>query len=540
MDSMKAQELVQTYRDLESAAQPWRQAWSEIAEYCQPRRHHDMSKLGMPAHSNAPDMQVHDKLFESTGTLALDSCAKGFFSWTTPRSRPWFSFAAPAEVNVTDAGKSWLSKCTEITRRKLIASNFYNTIFETHLDRTAFGTACLGGFIDGDRFRFRTERDYVCCEGKNGEIDTVIVRRIYSHRTAAKEFGIDNLPPAIRKDAQDPLKWNQTSEYIHGVYPNEDATPNSPLERHAEWMSHWVHLESQHEIRKIGSWYQPYSVTRFLTWSNNNPSAPYGWSPAWLALPELRQLNKLEMLLDSAVDVLVNPRILEPYNLDGRVDFRPGGITVIPEDGAKPEEWLTQSRPDFGHERAELKRQRVQKAFMVDLFEMFGQLDNPKMTAAEVYARLGERIDNGTPAFDLFHVDCLEPKGQWFFQALARARAFPRDVPRELLFSEDPAQKIVHVPAIEFSSRIAMEQASQEETQMLQALSQVLPLAQFDEEIAVQADLPKFVREFIRKKSGGDTFLRDEQKAKRMMQAIRDERMRMAQAQGQQQMQQAA
>jgi hypothetical protein len=526
MDGMTSQDCVQLFRDLETARSPWLEAWRENARYCQPRRHFDLSHMGAGvASQSTPDLATAAELFDSTGGQALFTLATGMFAWTTPRSKPWMRFGAPPELEGSEVVRTKLDDCTERTRRALRMSNFYTKIFELQLDRSCFGTACLGRVWQDGQFKFTVERDFVCSEGGDEEIDLVIIRRVYSHRQAAKVFGLDNLPDAVRKCATDPKKWHEANEYIHACYPNEEYNPESPLAKHFEFVSTWIHLDSAKEVTRGGSHYNPYIVTRFLTWSGMDPKAPYGWSPAFMAVPDLRQLNRLEMLQDALVDLQMNPRVLVPHDLVGRVDYRPKGVTVIPETGSKPEEWLSGARYDFGVDRAETKRGRIREAFMNDLFKVFSQLDRPQMTAAEVYAILGERLDNASPTFDLYHIDVLEPLGKWAFEMQARDGVFG-EFPREMLV-ETPQGATIPIPEIDFLSRIAIETQAAQEQSALQALSQLLPLAEFDPEVAMQFNLPEFSRRFFTGVGSSNDLLRDPAEIRRMQAAMQRQAMLM-------------
>jgi len=512
---MNGKQCVQVFRDLEQAREPWLDAWEENAKYCQPRRYHDLRHSGNQAgQTTQPDLAVSSDVFDSTGGQALYTLASGMFAWTTPRSKPWLKYSQAPGTPDSDEVTGKLDEVTDITRRALSASNFYTKAFEVQLDRSCFGTACAGRFVRNGRLHFTSEKDFVCSEGPDEEIDTVIVRRIYSHRQAAGAFGADNLPADVAKYAADPTRQNETAEYIHACYPAADYDPDGPPSKRFPFRSKWVHLDSGHEISEGGAWENPYIVTRFLTWSGMDPKAPYGWSPAFMAVPDLRQLNRLEQLQDALMDTQMNPRVLVPSSLVGRVDFRPRGVTVIPESGQMPQEWLTQGRGDFGAARAEEKRGRIRDHFMNDLFKVFSQLDRPQMTAAEVYAILGERLDNASPTFDLYHIDWLEPMMRWAFNSQARIGAFG---PLESFPAEMMSQGMVPTPEVTFLSRIAIEAQAAQEEASYKALERLLPLFEFDPEVALQFDLPKFARKFFTGSGADFGYLRNPAQVRKIL-----------------------
>lgn len=523
---MTGQEIKGMYHDMESAAGPWRSTFRDLAKYIQPRRYHDLSSNTSGSNPGTPDRRIHADIFDSTGIEANLTCARGQLAWMTPRQGGWLGYSAPVGVEETDDVLDYLAECSKIVKMHLLKSNFYNAIFELYLERSGFGTACLLRSWDAAnrKLSFRCEGDFVCAMGPDDIIDTVGVKRCYSHRTAAAIYGMENLPKEIQEAAVNPRKNNETADYIHLAIPNPDFDPLSPLWTKMRYRSTWVHYASGQIVSEGGLNDSPYLVTRYLTWTRSNPMAPFGWSPSFYAYPELCQVNRLEQMSDALVDAMVNPRILVPETMSGRVDFRPGGVTVIEDMSQKPEEWLTNGRIDISHQRAELKRQRIRKAFMVDLFEMFAQMDDRQRTAEEIRARMGEKMDNASPTFDLLADELLKPLGKWLFATLAEAGELPADIPPELTeLNENGA--FLRVPEVEFNSRIGLEIRAQSDYAALGTVGETLPLMQVDPTIADQFNLPKIVRARFRS-SGADTnLLRSEgdvlrlQQQRQMMQA---------------------
>jgi len=503
-------ELKRTFDSLETKAIPWRSRWQDIARYIQPRRYHDLTSS--PMGNTLPDNTIHADLFDSTGVESNLTMAQGCLAWLTPRETKWFAFSTPSGVEATEDVDNWLGKCTEIARDYLTKSNFYTAIFEIYLDRSAFATACLSKFWQDldDRFQFRSEPTFVCAEGDDDTVDTVFIRRCYSHRQAVGIFGAVYLPKDVQDAAADPVRQFDTDFYIHGVRPNPDYNPASPLWKHMPYLSTWFHHATGHTVSEGGGEENCYLVTRFLTASSNNPMEPYGWGPAYVALPVLKQLNKLERSQDALVDIMLNPRVLVPTNLVGKVDFRPGGRTVMPEGEQQPKEWLTQARGDYGAERAEEKRKQVRKAFMVDLFEMFAALDQSNMTATEVQARLGEKLDRASPTFDLFSGEILAPLGAWMFRVLFEAGKFPAEVPAALK-RQGADGEFLAMPNVTFSNRMALAIQATQDHAALQSLGAVMPLAQADPEVLDRFDIPQIAVDYF--KGSGAKFDRVRSKA---------------------------
>lgn len=473
-------EILDHYDKLKCARDPWINDWRELAEYIQPAKAQKIQDRGTSGET--PDPTPFRKLYDTTGVMANMTLARGQLAWMTPRETPWFELAPGPEVPMAEndeGAKDWCADSSDKMRIALAKSNFYNEIHEVYLDRGGFGTACL--FIDWDDkrqqlfFKAYQVGTFVCSEDSQGYIDTVGCEHIWSHRQAYQEFG-EELPEKILKCARDPKKWNETSRYIHMVYPREDGERAGMKSKFTmPYASVWVECESGKVLDEGGFEEMPYLVTRFGRWSRYGDSdSPYGYSPSMLALPDIKQLNRLEGQLDAVVGLKVNPRYLVTDAMDGQVDWREGGRTIWnPElgDMHEPKTWGDPGDVRQGLERAQQKRERINDCFMVGLFQMFAQMDDRQRTAMEIRARLDEKIDQFSPTFDLLQEDLLEPGVSRIFRLLLRHGQF--DMPPEAM----TVNNMLSEPKVEFNSRVAMAIRATKDSGAIMAISQAAELA---------------------------------------------------------------
>ncbi len=517
------QDITNLYRKLETERAPWERHWQVLAEYIQPR------KAQIESHTRTPHDEHHQKLYDTTGVLANLTLARGQLAWMTPRETAWFELSpriTSTEERIEDEVKDWLADCTDRMRIALGNSNFYTEIHELYLDRGGFGTGCIyvdwqeggvAGAEPGLYFKCRQVGTYVCSEDGRGRINIVGCKHSLSARNALAEFGEKMLPPEVRKLAKTPDAWDQCATYVHMVFPRSDVARRSPFATDKAWASVWVHLDSQSIVRKSGYDTCPYLVTRFLTWPRIADSdSPYGWSPAWAALPDIKQLNHLEAMMDALADRQVNPPILTPDGMNTRVDLRPGGNTVF--DANRPEtiprEWVTQGRYDIGQIRAQEKRERVRKAFMVDLFEMFAHIDRQHMTATEINARLQEKIDQFSPTFDLLSTELLQPLVRRVFWLMLTRGQFAQPIPERILTPDPLTGELgIEEPQIQFNSRIALALQATQQAGALRGFQNFADMGLFAmrPEVLDNFDLDQTARDLFRHQGAPREWVKSEQ-----------------------------
>ena len=245
---------------------------------------------------------------------------------------------------------------------------------------------------------------------------------------------------------------------LHAIYPRsiKERDVNKKDGKNKPYASCYIETKSKTILREGGYDEKPFMATRFLKWQ----SGVYGWSPSWVALPDIRQLNFLQKQMDALAELAAFPRVLVPDGMESTVDLRAGGITYFnaSDPSAKPQEWATQGRYDVGLQRIQEKQRHVEEAFHVPLFQMFSNEESMtpnRMTATEVNARNAERLTQFSPTFSRLTTELLIPLLQRVYGILARNGMFPP--PPEALIQQAPDGSLfIPEPKVEFNSRIAL------------------------------------------------------------------------------------
>jgi len=490
----QADRLIQRHAQLKADRAPWDAFWQEVADYVMPRKAQVLECV------SSPSTAKEQVLFDSTAVRANQILANGQLAWMTPHESPWFVFEAPPELKGVDAVEQWLKRCTEIAQLELARSNFYSEIHELYLDRGAFGTAllyCEEGRKGPLRFEAWTVGSYSISEDDEGYVDTVAREYHLTVRQAAMAFGEENLSEEMRKIVQenDPKRLDQKFEFLHMIYPREpeeiDPTKADPL--NMPFASVYIDLKAKKVVKESGYRELPFFVTRFLKWGK----APYGWSPSWIALPEARQLNFLEMNLDALAETAAFPRLLIPNNYVNDVDMRAGGVTYFDpaNPNAIPREWATSGRYDVGLDRANRKAQAIEDAFHVDLFQMFARQDK-QMTATEVQERAAEKLIQFSPTFARMTTELFNPLLKRVFGLLLRGGYFP-PVPQEAVVM-DATGAYLPEPKVSYTSRIAMSIRALENLSFNRSMAMLMPLSQIRPDILDNYDFDRIARDSAR------------------------------------------
>lgn len=483
----KAARVLSWWTQMDGQLAQWRTTWQQIGDYFFPRK----SQINVERAEGQADELVD--LFNTVGVEAGRIASAGTTDYFLSGS--FFRFE-PNTRKAGDAAKRWMEMATEVTMDRLLPSNFYIEAAEMFEDDTYFGTANLIAEMREGKLLFRNDRvgTYGVADGVDGIVNTVVRKFDMTTQQAVDEYGIENVGRAIREEYEsgDLVKRAKRHDFLQAIYPR----PKNEVETRAidgtqyPIASCHVLMEEKLLVREGGYEEMPCAVTRYLKWQKD----PYGWSPAMLALPTVKQLNFIEAQMDSLAETKAGPRVLLPSGMDGRsVDFRAQGLTFYPEGGEQdvPREWLTQGDYDIGLERIKTKEDLVKRLFNVDMWQMLQQIER-EMTAYEVASRKAEKTSAISPSFyrkqpEFFNI--IMPR---IFGLLFRAGEFgpASEVPDELL--TDNGTRLA-LPRVVLTGKLAQAMRESENNSANAWLQNMLPLAQVvGPEVLDAIDLQKY------------------------------------------------
>lgn len=528
-------ECVATYEARKSARATWDTQWQSIADYFCPR------KAAITNISHTPDGQKEAQLYDGSGYYALDVAVRGQTSDIIPHDQPWFSFDPPPGLADDFQVQQWCQQATRISRLYLGASKFYPQAYEFVSDRTCFGTSCFySEESDTDPnvpviFRHHRIGSYTMAENADGVVDSLDFERQFTARQLVEKFGKEKVSQKVR-EAYEGGKGKQDTKFcvLHCIYPRSEADrivgkidgPNKP------YASIWIEKDAKTALRIGGYDEMPFSVSRWSTWEGNAETAPYGYSPAFMALPDMRQLNLLQKCLDVLAEKKANPPMLIPTGFKGDIDYRAGGITWFdPDSGdqARPQAWGLEGDYALGLERAKQKRQQIEDFFQVNMWLAISRIERANITAEEVRARVGEQARQFAATYTLLVTEWLTSQLTRFFSVLLRRGLLPPPPEQMLVQSADGVEALM--PEIMFSSRVALALKEGDNMAVGSVLGMAGNLAQLAPDILDNFNLDEMIRGSARNRGLPPEYNRDPDEVMQM---------RAARAQAAQQAQQAA
>jgi hypothetical protein len=531
-----AEELLNRYQDLKAERDAvFMDDWQTISQYCLPQD----SDINVKKTEGVAGWT--EDIYDTTGIEAAQTLKMGQYTWLTPPNQPWAQYDPPDELkdgeNSEDEATAWLGRASDITLKELARSNFYPMASMCYLGVGVFGTDLLiveEGKKNALNFRHAKIGTYVIEEDDEGVVDTTMREFELTYRQAKQMFNKpeDSLPAKMADSAKGPTGLRKKFKFLHCIFPREDSQrlPNRKDGAHKPIASVYISIEFRESVRVSGYDEQPALCSRFDKWGTGSP---WGYGPAFLTLPIMRQLNYVQQYLDALAELHAYPRVLVPDNLEGDVDLRAGGYTVInsAEGSARPEEWATVGEYKLGLEMQEQRRKQLRDAWMTDAFKLLNSMPllDKKMTAFEISQRQAENLSSFTPSLGRRVVEFLNPLMLRVFGILYRAGKFGAP-PDSLMVDAGHGKRGLVLPSVLITNRLtdalkALKNRATEETFQF-----LVPLMETKPEVLDLFDMDKVVRNYALNSGMAADDMRP-QKGANSVAAIRQQRAQMMQQQ---------
>lgn len=504
MPDLLAQEQISRYQDLKGIRDSqFLPTWQQIANYALPSQS-AINTQKLPGTVSG----WTDRIYDTTAINAGQVLSAGQRNWLTPSNEKWFDYEVPEFLSEPgrdedkDEASQWLANATEIATRELARSNFYAMMNIDYEQCGIFGTGMI--FVEQGKktaLNFRQFKPWFLTieEDDEGIVDSVHREFELTTRQAVQQFGLDKVGPQIAKAWGEPAKLSQKWKFMHACFPREDSkrlkgnktAENKPI------ASVYIAMDDKQCVEVSGYDEMPYLCSRFKSWG-----APtcWGYGPAYLALPDVREINYVMQYRDALAELKAVPRLLYPDNLEGDVDLRAGGVTTFDTSvpNGEPKEWMTVADDKSAEQNVAEKRDAINRMFYVNMFTMLEQLADKKMTAYEIAQRLAEKLEQFTPVFDRRVTEFLNPLLNRVFGLLYRQGKFG-DAPQSLYVPVNGGKgQALALPVVAITSRISMAMKALQNTAIVNTLSVIQPIAQQRPDILDNFDMDKLARSLAR------------------------------------------
>jgi hypothetical protein len=506
--------IIARHNDLVEQRRVYEPIWQECADYCLPR------KAEITTKQDYPSLNRSEVLYDSTAVYSNSTLANGQLSYMTPADTRWFVYDPPAYLKNSDRAKQWFSRCSEIVQQSLANSNFYSEVHELYFDDGTFGTYamyCEEGKTAPVVFQTFPVPSFAIAENDEGLVDTLFREMRLTCQQMAEKFGQENLSPVLQKKLEEYLKTGKGGsvrhDVIHAIYPRTERDPSKLDAENKPFASVYVEKATKHLIRNSGFDEKPFFAGRHLKWSHS----PYGWSPAWIAVPEARQLNFLCKQLDALAEVKAFPRLLIPATHEGEIDLRAAGTTYFDptNPNARPVEWASAGDYNIGLEREKSKQEAIAKAFHVDMFRMFSMLEK-QMTAREVAERSSEKLAQFSPTFALKTTELFNPLLRRVFSIHLRRGLLPPPPQDVLVPNETTGIPEIPEPEIQYVSRVALAIKSLNNLAFMRTMERIAPVVQIRPEVMDNYNWDRIARDTARNDGTPADWLMEEEEVATM------------------------
>lgn len=421
------------HEQLKSRRTQWDSHWREVSDFFWPSANGAFEGSGDMSRTGGGEKRT-EKVFDTTGPLALDRGAGGLSSLVIPQAERWQTLRASVpELNADKEVQLWFEDVVGLLfeMRASPRANFYSQAHEGFMSELGFGNFCQ--FIDdsplgGARYRNVHIGQVAIDTDEYGRVDTIFRTLQLNARQAMQKWGHiwrEAPPDKIRVALRE--RPFELFDFVHIVTPRKNVDPERWDAKGKPWMGLYI-LPSERLLVEEGGFDEfPYVYPRWTV----SPMETYGRGPAMLVLPTVKVLNSQEKTVLRAGHLAVNPPIL--FSSDGvfamgskNPRFVPGGsypgmLDTRGQPLAQPLQ--TGAQIPLMFEMQQQKREAINAAFHLDLFQIL--VERPEMTATEVLERVAEKSQLLAPSIGRMQSEWFGPMTHRELGILGRQRLLP-------------------------------------------------------------------------------------------------------------------
>lgn len=397
----------------------WWSVWSRLAEYILPRRYHWLIAANQMSKGN----YINDSIIDSTGTLAMLTCASGLLSGLTSPFKPWFEMESGLTEEDHDA-QIWTEDTQSKIYEVLARSNFYTIMAQAFEDISVFGTAPVIIYEDYEdiiRLYLPCAGEYFLRSGARLDINTFSREFVLTVAQIVDQFGIKNCPNVVAG------LWREGGGSINQEFViGHTIAPNIEVPRDGELDDSFFAVPKKFKFKEIywlrgiktarplslrGFDNKPFMVARWSMTSND----PYGRGPGEVVLGDIKQLQRETFRKVECIDKMVNPPMGADVQLKNQpASAHPGSITYLDATSGKPGFYpLFQIQPTaLTPMLADIEKvsTRIKDGFFVNIFMAITQMQGVQpRNELEISKRDLERLQALGPVISLFEQEFASP-----------------------------------------------------------------------------------------------------------------------------------
>lgn len=431
MQENEIQSLQKRFETLKNDASVWISSWKELKYWIRPTR----GKFEGDTVNDGSELENQDNI-NNTPQLATRIFASGMYSGVTNPSRNWFKFITDMkEQNESQTVKIWLEELEDKVRSIFVKSNIYQSYKSIYEELFVFATTAaliIRDYEDVVRLRTFTVGEYFLGNDSRGKANTFCREFSMTVCNLVEEFGEGNVSDRVltmyRNKQHDDLITVR-----HMICPRKYINPEKKDNKNMPFASYYWEQGSNENKFLSESGYLKFPVIS-SPWDQIVSSDVYGKSsPGWEMLSDVKQLQVMEK------DKLINSgKFARPaYLVDSEIEdydlnLNPDGITRFnPANGSVGVKTIEVQPLDPRILDKEAVIERINKTGYVNLFMMFSQSEDSRMTATEVIKRDSEKMLALSPVLENINNNLISPLIQYTVELILEG-GLVSDPPEEL------------------------------------------------------------------------------------------------------------
>lgn len=428
----------------------------------------------------APGQSRGQDIFDSTGQQGLPRFAAALNSLVTPENAHWHHLKSKSQSARTQRSQAFYYevKTRLFAARYSAKANFSGQVGEVYMSvgLTGNGVLYVGDAKPGLRYVAIHMSELWFAQDHNGLVDTVFWAHEYTNRQAAQRWP-DKLPAIVKAEME--KEPDKKHRYVKCVFPRAERDTRRRDAKNMPFASVTFIDEGGSDgayavVEETGYRTFPFAVARHTT----SPQEVYASSPAEEAFADILTVNEM-----SKTSLRYGQRVADPtymaVDADGLDPFanRPGAVNygyLSPDGTDRIKQLDLKGKPEFSLELMNQRRQSINNAFLITLFQVLVETGSDRMTATEVMQRVQEKGALLAPIGGKLRNEFLGPMIQRELDIMFNSNAFADlEIPDEVI--QDGGEYDV-----EYDSPLMHAMRAQEGVAIMRTLETAVQLASVD------------------------------------------------------------
>lgn len=513
-------DVFQYFRDAESIRRPYENVFAQLTRYFSPYR--DDFVGSHPRTATNTSNQPRPDLFDTEGANAAEQLASTICSGLINYADPWFNIqASDPNIQGDIPARRFLEEATLLMRSEInqTSANFYASAHEFILDLVIYGNAGL--YVsentkgDGLQFTAIPFASLYFTETAENKVDSVFRLLKMTGRQILNTW--PNVSSSLREQLTSEL--NKTKTVVHGVFGPDYEDLKTASKK--SYSSYYFMADCQEILATSGYHEMPYIIGRWVRRAGD----VYGRSPAWTALPDVKQANAIKKTMLETAERMGNPPIL--VSDDGvltQVRLSPGqpivgGLDSISQQ-PRLQPMVVGGNLPVTQQLLELTHQNIRDRFFIGSLQTYNP--NVEKTATEIVEFRREETRLMGPQIGKLQTEMLEP-------ILLRVRNI---LQRQGKFPEIPQQLANVAVKLDFTSPLSHLQQYSDIEAIQRTVQSILPFLQIDPNLMDNFDIDKTFQHIANVNGVPAGIMRSMEEVAQLRQQRQQEQQAMQMAQG--------